>query len=198
MWGFSFIKLSKKESEMKKTVLSLGCLCLLTLGGFLASVDKAGADGLLPKLGVEGGFNLANLNGPNVNDVFGSRLGWVIGGFASVPLGPLTFQPELLYEQKGGKYNGNSYQLDYIEVPLLLNISLLGPIGILLGPSFNATVANNVSNTNNSDVGLIGGVQINLAQLLLSGRYELGLTDVNSNQNLQNGTFTFLAGFSFI
>jgi hypothetical protein len=183
---------------MKKIILRLGCFFLLAMGSSLAMAGKAAAGGFLPKLGIEGGFNLANLNGPNVNDVFGSRMGLVIGGFASVPLGPLAFQPELLYEQKGGKYNGNSYQLDYVEVPLLLNISLLGPIGILLGPSFNATVANNVSNTNNSDVGLIGGVQINLAQLLLSGRYELGLMDVNSNQNIQNGTFTFLAGFSFI
>ncbi|HXL72305.1 MAG TPA: porin family protein [bacterium] len=183
---------------MKRNILRLGCLCLLVMSALLAVVDNAEADGFLPKLGVEGGFNLANLNGPNVNDVFASRLGWVIGAFASVPLGPLAFQPELLYEQKGGKYNGNSYQLDYVEVPLLLNISLLGPIGILLGPSFDATVANNVSNTNNSDVGLVGGVQVNLAQLLLSGRYELGLTDVNSNQNIQNGTFTFLVGFSFI
>jgi hypothetical protein len=183
---------------MKKIILRLGCLCLLAMSGSLAIADKAAAGGLLPKLGIEGGFNLANLNGPNVNDVFASRMGWVIGGFANVSLGPLAFQPELLYEQKGGKYNGNSYQLDYVEVPLLLNLSLLGPIGILLGPSFNANVANNVSNTNKSDVGLVGGVQIDLALLLLSARYELGLTDVNSNQNIQNGTFTFLAGFSFI
>jgi len=185
---------------MKKIILSLGCLFLLAVSVSSARADDAApVPGFSPKLGVEGGFDLANLNGQNVNDVIGSRLGWVVGGFVGLPLGPaLTFQPEILYEQKGGKYNGNSYQLDYVEVPLLLDVSLLGPIGILLGPSFDATVANNVSNTNNSDIGLVGGVQVDLDRLLVSGRYEVGLTNVNSNQQIQNGTFIFLVGLSFI
>jgi hypothetical protein len=185
---------------MKKITL-LGCLFLLAVGVSTVRADDGGSagSGFSPKLGVEGGFDLANLNGQNVNDVFGSRLGWVGAVFASLPLGPtLAFQPELMYEQKGGKYNGNPYRLDYAEVPLLLDISFIGPIGILLGPSFDANVANNVSGTNNTDIGLVGGVQLNLDRFLLSGRYEVGLTNINSNQQIQNGTFTFLVGLSFI
>jgi hypothetical protein len=187
---------------MKKITLILSCLCFLAIGVSAARADDGGSSsgsGLSPRLGVEGGFDLANLNGQNVNDVFGSRLGWVVGGFLSLPLGPsFAFQPELMYEQKGGKYNGNPYRLDYVEIPLLLNIDVIGPIGILLGPSFDASVANNVGATTNNDVGLVGGVQINLERFLVSGRYELGLTNINNNQQIQNGTFTFLVGLSFI
>ena len=188
---------------MKKLTLILSCLCLLAVSVSTVRADDSDSSsshsGFSPKLGVEGGFDLSNLNGQNVNDVFGSRLGWVGAVFASLPLGPtLAFQPELMYEQKGGKYNGNPYRLDYAEVPLLLDISFIGPIGILLGPSFDANVANNVSGTNNTDIGLVGGVQLNLDRFLVSGRYELGLTNINNNQQIQNGTFTFLVGLSFI
>jgi hypothetical protein len=47
-------------------------------------------------------------------------------------------------------------------------------------------------------MGLILGAQANLFQFLFSGRYEIGLTNVSSTQNIQNGTFTFLVGLSFI
>ena len=154
---------------------------------------------MAPKIGVEGGFNIASLNGP-VDDVFATRLGFVGGAFLNLPFGPtLALQPELLYEQKGGQVNGNPYRLDYVEVPVLLDISLVGPLGILLGPSFAANVDNQgVSNPNSTDVGLILGAQLDFLPILLSGRYEVGLTDVSTNANIQNGTFTFLAGLSFI
>ncbi len=184
---------------MKKIKLIIGCLLLMTMGSSAAIADEA-APGFAPRIGVEGGFDLANLNGPNVNDVFGSRLGWVVGAFVNLPFGPtLALQPEILYEQKGGKFNGNPYQLDYVEVPILLDITLIGPLGILLGPSFDGNVASSgVQNVNNTDVGLVGGAQVFVGPLLFSGRYEIGLSNINSNQQIQNGTFTFMAGLSFI
>ena len=185
---------------MKKLTLTVGCLALFALGSSSVMAEEAAPGLSAPEIGVEAGINLASLNGPNVNDVFASRLGFVGGAFLNLPFGPtLAFQPELLYEQKGGKVNGNPYRLDYVEVPVLLDVSLVGPLGILLGPAFAANVDNQgVSNPNSTDVGLILGAQLNFARFLISGRYEVGLTDVTSNQSVQNGTFSFLAGFSFI
>jgi hypothetical protein len=184
---------------MKKLKLMAGCLLLFTMGNSLAAADEAVPGLLSPKIGVEGGFNVANLNGP-VGDVFASRLGFVGGAFLNLPFTPsLALQPELLYEQKGGQVNGNPYRLDYVEVPVLLDISFLGPLGVLLGPAFAANVDNQgVSNPNSTDVGLILGAQLNFGSILVSGRYEVGLTDVSTDANIQNGTFTFLAGLSFI
>jgi hypothetical protein len=185
---------------MKKIILALGCSLLFSIGSSLAMAGEVTPGLSAPEIGLEAGFNLANLNGPNVNDVFASRLGFVGGGFLNLPFGPtLSFQPELLYEQKGGMVNGNSYRLGYMEVPLLLDVSFMGPVGLLLGPAFAANVDHvGVTNPNSTDVGLILGVQLNFARFLFSGRYEVGLTDVTANQSVQNGTFTFLAGFSFI
>lgn len=165
----------------------------------MADEDKS-SEGPSVGLGVEGGINLANLTGPNVNDVIASRLGFVGGAFLRLPLGSsLAIQPEILYAQKGGKFNGNAYQLDYVEIPILLDVTLIGPLGILLGPSFNANVANNgVANISQTDVGVILGAQLYFSRFLISGRYEVGLTDVSSNTAIQNGTFTFMAGLSFI
>jgi hypothetical protein len=183
---------------MKKLTLMVVYLLLFAFGNSFVMADGV-APGLAPQIGVEGGFNIASLNGP-VGDIYASRLGFVGGGFLNLPFGPtLAFQPELLYEQKGGQVNGNPYRLDYVEVPVLLNVSFLGPFGVILGPSFAANVDNQgVSNPNSTDIGLILGAQFNLFPILLSGRYEVGLTDVSTNANIQNGTFTFLVGLSFI
>jgi hypothetical protein len=185
---------------MKKLNLIGGCLLLFAFGSSLAMADGAAPGFPAPQIGVEGGFNIASLNGPTVGDVYASRLGFVGGGFLNLPFGPtLAFQPELLFEQKGGQVNGNPYRLDYVEVPLLLDVSIAGPLGVILGPAFAANVDNvGVTNPNSTDVGLVLGAQLDFTRILLSGRYEVGLTDVSSNQNIQNGTFTFLVGFSFI
>ena len=176
-------------------------MILLVLGSSLAFADDStSSTGPSVRFGVEGGINLANLNGANVNDEVGSRLGFVGGAFLGLPLGEsLKLQPEALYSQKGGKYNGNPYQVDYWEIPILLDVTLVGPLGLLLGPSFAFTAANNgIANINNSDVGLVAGGQLNLDRFLVSGRYEIGLTNVTNNQSIQNGTFTFMVGLSFI
>ena len=188
---------------MKKNVLAFSCLLFFGLGSsFVLAAEDESVGGMvpLPRIGVEGGINLASLNGSTVNAVYESRLGFVGGAFLNFHLGPvLGFQPEVLYEQKGGKINGNAYQLDYVEIPILLDITLLGPIGILAGPSFATNVLDQgVANVSPTDVGLILGAQVFISNFLVSGRYELGLTDVSPGANVQNGTFTFLAGFSFI
>jgi hypothetical protein len=174
--------------------------------GLVFSILAAGpARGQPSYLGFEGGVNFAYLNGQDVNPVFGSRFGAVAGALAHFSLiHSLAVQPELLYIQKGAQApNGvTSFQLNYIEVPVLAEIStglpLLNP-GILLGPSLSANVLmSGLSNVNPLDVGLIGGLQFHLEPILVSGRYELGLTNVTSDRNMQNGNFTFLVGVAFI
>ena len=151
------------------------------------------------RFGVEAGFNLANLNGPNVGDVFGSRLGFVGGAFLGLPLSPsLSLQPELLYSQKGGNYNGNPVLLNYWEFDPV-GCQFGGSPGPVVGPLFALNASNNgVNNINDSDIGLVAGAQLNLDRFLVSGRYEFGLTNITNNQSIQNGTFTLMVGLSFI
>ncbi len=102
---------------------------LLILG--LVWLGLAAQPGFGQSLGLEAGANFANLNGKDVNNVVASRLGIVGGGFLYLPLSPsLAFQPEVLYAQKGAKTadGTTTYQLDYVEIPVLLEISLGLPV----------------------------------------------------------------------
>ncbi len=163
-------------------------------------------------LGVEAGANFSNFIGSGVSQIGAvndSKLGFVGGGFLCLNFGnSFAIRPEVLYEQKGNAISGTSTttELDYIEVPVLLKVGLGSPVfnpSILLGPSFSWNLlaqssGTNLSGINSSDVGLVGGVEIDIDKFLVSGRYELGLDNVKSNTNVQNGTLTFLVGYSFI
>jgi hypothetical protein len=166
-------------------------------------------------LGLEGGANFSNFIGSDsqnfINGASSNKLGFVGGGFLGLNFGnSFAIRPELLYEQKGTAITGQTTtaELDYIEVPVLLKFSLGTPgfnPGILLGPSFSwntvASVSNGGSfknNVNSSDVGMVGGVEIDIDKFLVSGRYELGLQNIEQNVKVQNGTITLLVGYSFM
>jgi len=164
-------------------------------------------------LGLEAGANFSNFIGSDISKVGtvnDSKLGFVGGGFLSLNFGTsFAIRPEILYEQKGNAISGTSTttEMDYLEIPVLLKLSLGTPginPALLLGPSFNwNTVAkdasgNSISNISSSDVGIVGGVEIDIDKFLISGRYELGLDNIQQNTNVQNGTITLLAGYSFM
>ena len=158
-------------------------------------------------------MNFSYFTGSDANNLGGngpssSRLGFVGGGFLGLNFSPsFGIHVEGLYEQKGAQINGTStsYEVDYFELPVLLKIGLglpgMNP-SILVGPSFNWSTLSSLpagtGNLNSGDVGLVGGLEVNFSKFFINGRYELGLDNVSSNKNLQNGTFTILMGYSFI
>jgi hypothetical protein len=192
----------ERKGKMRLLKGMVGCLLMLVMGTGWLRAEVEGAPTSIPsvRLGVEGGFNVASLNGPDANAVYESRLGFVGGAFLIIPLGSsFSIHPEMIYSQKGGRINGNDYQADYFEVPVLADIRIIGPLSLLAGPSFNALVSNrNIQNVNNMDTGLIGGVQVLLGPIVVTGRYEIGLNDLNDTERAHNGTFTFMAGLCFI
>jgi hypothetical protein len=191
---------------MKKIIIavSYGLFCAF-VSSFAMAIDQQTAPATpVPRLGVEAGFTFGNLRGQNVSDVFGSRFGVVGGLFLNLPVKDsiLGFQPELLYEQRGGKFEGNLYQLDYLAVPLLVDINFGMPVfnpDILIGPCFDDVVSTEgVPNANHFEVGAMLGLQVNLSGFLISGRYELGLSNVSASQNIQTDTFSMMVGLSYI
>lgn len=185
---------------------------LLGFGLLAFAASQASAQNF--DLGLEAGANFSNFIGSAVSQIGtnanNSKLGFVGGGYLCLNFGnSFGIRPEVLYEQKGAAISGTSTttELDYIEIPVLLKFGLGTPgfnPSILLGPSFAwNTVAkdasgNSISNLNSSDIGLVGGVEIDISKFLISGRYELGLDNVQSNTNIQNGTLTFLVGYNFM
>jgi hypothetical protein len=192
----------------------------LMLGFALTALAFGQASAQKFDLGLEAGANFANFIGNSVSaaSLTGSRLGLVGGGFLELNFGnSFAIRPELLYAQKGGKdTSNNTLQLDYVEVPVLLKLSLGTPginPGILAGPAFSwNTVAQAVSsggtstaiqNVNTSDVGFIVGAEVDIEKFFVTGRYELGFNNVvnavgGTSSNVQNGLITLMLGYSFM
>jgi hypothetical protein len=191
---------------MKLKILMMGVLLILA-GGTSAQTYN---------LGLEAGANFSNFIGNGANslaspqDTFAAdKLGFVGGGFLQLNFGNMfSIRPEVLYEQKGNQISGQntSLELDYVEIPVLVRISTGLPVinpAILLGPSFAwNTLAQaggaNLPGINSSDIGFMAGLEFDLGKILLSGRYELGLENVQNGTNAQNGTLTLLAGYEFM
>ncbi|MGB9765815.1 MAG: porin family protein [Candidatus Saccharicenans sp.] len=119
---------------MKKLIIPLTVIFLAIL---LIAPAKA-----LVTFGVKGGLNYSNLTFSPPVDFFTNQKylkSFSGGAFLSINLGPIGFQPEVLYSRRGFEFSGTDqisgpYQvqilLDYLEIPLLvrLNIIPLGPI----------------------------------------------------------------------
>ena len=179
---------------------------------FVSSIGMAFAQDV--RFGLEVGANLSSLMGSASSSTNVSKLGIVGGGFLCFDLGnALALRPELLYEQKGVASSSANVWLeyDYIELPVLMKLSLGTPAvnpSILFGPAFslntsgqyyNSVASIPLKNMSALDVGIVGGLELDLDKFLISGRYELGLANVNSTgASIQNDTFTFLVGYSLM
>lgn len=148
------------------------------------------------RVGVAGGLNLANtVTGYDNGVSTGTIAGFNAGLFLDVPLiYPLSFEPEVLYSQKGysastpdGHFTSRE---NFIDVPLLAKFKLAPGFNFLIGPQlsfltnttntyssgFTVTEQNHESNTNGNNTFLDGviGVSFDLNQNVeLRARYTL-------------------------
>ncbi len=199
--------------------------CLVNKGiviAILTTILFSFAKGI--SFGVKAGMNIANENIEGLQ----SRIGFCGGGFASIEVGDIiVVQPEVLYTQKGAKWerviepNGmTTLELDYVEIPLLVRFILpdkgLVKPNLFVGPYFainvNATYRMEVYGTPESldwdeyykdtDFGVVlgGGMDFLLkkGKVVLDGRYALGLTAISELRlDEKNRVISFVLGYSF-
>jgi hypothetical protein len=95
------------------------------------------------KVGITGGVNFADqVSSYNSDYTTGSITGFNAGLYLDVPLiYPLSFEPEVLYSQKGYTLNESgdhfSSRQDFIDVPLLAKFHLAPGFNFLIGPQFS-------------------------------------------------------------
>ncbi|OAQ39336.1 hypothetical protein A5893_10690 [Pedobacter psychrophilus] len=171
---------------------------------------KAQEKSILPSFGIKGGLNFANIiETDNSNFQTEYNTGFNAGVFVNVPIiGGLSFQPELLFSQKGYKSSrtgilgdGTFKQItNWIEVPILAKISTTSGFNIVLGPqiSFLTKTTNKYEGTfssaqqtkyeddadkfKKSILGGVVGVGFDLTpRLSLNGRYALDFQKNNEN-----------------
>jgi hypothetical protein len=158
------------------------------------------------QLGVKGGANLTKVQGKAFNDEF--RYGYHLGGFMEIGLGDkFSIQPEVLWNQVNTRVDSSfkavyqnalsisNYQdvkLNYLSIPLILNYKLSKAFSIQAGPQYGILldqqknlVQNGQEAFKNGDFSMVGGVQLKISKLRLSGRYVAGLTNISdiSDQN---------------
>ena len=169
-------------------------------------------------VGAKAGVNMTKIDGQSFSESF--DYGYHLGGFAEIGLGQKwALQPEVLFNQYNSKtttefsdiYQGESLKnvtLNYLSIPILLSytpsklLSLQGgaQFGVLMDNS-KTLVKNGQEAFKDGDFSLLGGVQLNLGSFKVSGRYFVGLNninDVDSKDKWRNQGFQLSLGLRII
>lgn len=171
------------------------------------------------QFGIKGGFNFSNLYVDDVDD--NNVLTSInVGIYTTIPLTSfIAIQPELLYSRKGAElvYNNAlakgtaSFNLNYLEIPILLKINPTRTFNIHAGAygayllnakvknvaqnnSFNFEQEINTDDFHNFDYGLSGGFGFDHGILGFGARYNYGMSTVGKERVVGNNTYVFPGG----
>ena len=157
------------------------------------------------RIGVKAGTNIVKIDGISFKDQF--SYGYHLGGFMHIGLSQnkkISLQPEVLFNQYSTTIDSNYkaiYQnvfsanqsrvkLNYLSVPILLNYKILGPISLQAGPQFSVLMdqgktflQNGADAFKKGDFSMIGGVQVRVTKIYITGRYVVGLNNINDIDN---------------
>lgn len=145
-------------------------------------------------LGIKGGATLSKVDGKAFKDEFNT--GYHLGGFLELGLGGrLGLQPEVLFNQVNLRRDTTfqnvlkpdfDVKLNYLSIPILINYKLGNVLYLQAGPQFGILMSEDKDFLNNAgdafkngDFSLLGGAQLRLSKIRLSGRYFVGLSDIN-------------------
>jgi len=143
-------------------------------------------------VGIKGGLNFTNLFIDDIDDE-NIGIGFQVGIVGKLPLTEVfAIQPELLYTQKGATAVFDAvdqevaFNLNYIQLPLLMNFNLGDVFNIHAGPYaaylLNANVDFDLDkdNFNTFDAGLSVGFEVGVRNLSVGARYDYGLIGVGN------------------
>jgi len=175
------------------------------------------------RVGAKAGVNINKINGQAYKDGF--NYNYLLGVFMQFNFSK-TFglQPEFNFVQSSSEFTNSSStiyddlflngsqkkaKLDYLKVPLLLNINV-GPskrVKLQVGPQYGNVLKQTVDSLkSNGDIfkkadwSAVGGLWLQIPFINLGARYEVGLTnlnDIDNQQKWKSQAFTIFAGFTF-
>jgi Outer membrane protein beta-barrel domain len=155
-------------------------------------------------IGFKGGANVIKIDGKSFKDEF--KYGYHIGGFAEIGLGnKFGLQPEVLFNQVSTTVDSNyksiyqnvfnsnqsTVKLGYLSIPILLSYKLIGNfLSLQAGPQFGVLIQQDKTFLQNGgeafkkgDFSLLAGAQIKFSAIRISGRYVVGLNNINDIDN---------------
>ncbi|MBI5267360.1 MAG: PorT family protein [candidate division Zixibacteria bacterium] len=200
-------------------ILTTALLLVLALG---VNAQEATAAKKM-HFGITGGLSMGNLSGsdadPGVGESKKMRVGFAGGVFADFGLGTtFALQPQLLYVQKGVKYEATGAteknKFDYLEVPVLLKwvpqmqgkmqpTIFVGPyLGFLMSAKSDTVDVKDSLKT--TDFGITFGAgfgsKMTSGELFFDVRLDLGLTEIDDSavpSNVKNTAFMAMVGYKF-
>lgn len=191
---------------MKKLVL------LAAIAAF--SVTATNAQGL--SFGAKAGLNLASVNGEG-SDEANSRTAFHIGGVVNIEISELfAVQPEVVYSSQGftqdftdfiGDTFESTVKLDYLNIPVLADITVVEGLSIQGGPQFGININSeqeingetaDIDDVETMDVAAAIGAQLELpVGLFFQARFVAGLTEIAKDSDLKNTNISLSAGWFF-
>ena len=183
----------------------------------LIFIGAVSAEGL--GFGAKGGFNMAKFSGEDASFLDmdpKSKLGVIIGGFVTFPLGDkLTIRPEVLLTQKGARYKDSDfkeiYKMNWLDIPILAVYQVAGAISVFVGPYFDIYLGGEAEyeftefkgdekiegeDVNSLGFGLIfGGAYGVTDNIEVEARAALGLTSWHDEETVKNMGIQVLANY---
>ncbi|MEO9004108.1 MAG: porin family protein [Ginsengibacter sp.] len=175
------------------------------------------------RIGAKAGVNINKITGQSYKQGF--NYNYLLGGFMQFNFSK-TFglQPEVNFVQSSSEFTNNASdvyddlfregsqrkaRLNYLKVPLLLNINVGSSkrVKLQLGPQIGGLLNQSIDELRNdrdifkkSDWSAVGGLWIQLPLINIGGRYEVGLSNLNDIDNTEkwkSQAFTIFAGITF-
>ncbi len=169
------------------------------------------------QIGVKGGLNFATVAGDDFDSPDG-RTSFYAGLLAEIPVSDIfSIQPEAFYSGQGFDINDNpngndaQYQVDYIQVPILLKVYIFDGLNIHVGPQFGFKVNEEVDFEPTNDGGdfdtdavqdfdfqLTTGLEYKFAEsFFIQARYTYGFSEMIENVDVHNSYVSAGIGFMF-
>lgn len=154
-------------------------------------------------LGVKLGANFSNIS--DVGNM-SSKTGFHGGVFAAVKFQKVAVQGDILYSQQGAKFRASKFDLDYVNVPIVLKYYLIQGLNVQVGPQFGFLVNEDIEDkpegkTKNMDISGVAGLGYDLPfGIRFDARYNFGLTDISNTAGAEgkNNVFSLALGYSFL
>ena len=184
-------------------------LMMISLPGFAQRNKTGGEHENLFRFGAKGGVNINKITGQSYKE--GVNFNFQAGAFIQINFSSrFGIQPEVNFVQSSSEFSNDpsdiyddifrdgsqkKSKLNYLEVPVLLNINLGSSkrVKLQVGPAYGGLVKQTVDSLKNNgnlykngEWAAIGGIWIQLPLVNLGARYKLGLTDLNAIDNRQS------------
>lgn len=194
---------------MKKSVLVIALMLMSTT--FISAQEYV-------YFGIKGGVNFSSFSGDGFDayDDPEGRTAFHLGLLAEIPVGErFSIQPEVLYSAQGYDIasledaNDIEYQLDYITVPVLAKFYVFNRFSLEAGPQIGFLVQEEVDFNPSEDGGDIDldddqfktvdfgvglGASYKISNFFISGRYNIGLSDIYDMEGVDAKNSVIQAG----